>query len=799
MDQVTTLSLCSVCQNTLQSPRRLVCGHGFCFTCIRSYLEEFNGKSTYPCPKCKHCINADPEVDDTYIKSLPEDDVTQEFILAKEKNIECKFHLRADIDSYCKTCVVPLCVLCRQEGHTNCEIIRPGEQLKEVFEEIKDVLMKKLRQMVSEFTDTHGTLLPKGRQLLMEKEQTALGISDYFSDLRQKVTQYLLQQEQKVQEDLDHLVSLEKDLLAEDLKLCTTMLEDVEEKSKIYKKICDASDKICETSMFRICSGMNRHLIQMNSMKNKFLLDPPETRFIINTELEDAMTSSDLIKIEVLNTRQYDHRKDTTIVHNEERPIEEVTEENSSDVNDQDRTDNSNSSSSSVTSETESESDQENDEITETCHNTEQNNVFIEISNTEEPPPPYPGIFSEQSSRQTPQQQEEPRIYPTGDQTKPALSDVISGSSPRQFHHLRPIPSAPLPNLMDRTEGSSWSTESEDQARPPRSPQPVRYAISGRPRVSSERSPQPQRRHQHHHPNHHQSVDRTRSRDRPGTRLCLQMCWKASSTAIGDMKPPRIFGLAWIDHEYLLLADRWNHRLKVVHSSGNVVHVFSLGNFQPWDIANMPEKYSAITVPDAKMIYIMFFIKPDLMIKRKIATKKGYSVLTYNPDDRTFIGATLSQFFSPPGIDILDSDGRILTSCYPENTGRTFLSYPRGISMVDDRIMVTDFQKKSVIFVKMSGRGHIFQKYQGTETFPLREPNGLALNPRDRYVIVIDSRSNRLHVVSPSGRFLGMVETELDNDEPCKAAIFVHRDSKPMLAIAYSNGNVATYVVNNRS
>lgn len=139
-----------------------------------------------------------------------------------------------------------------------------------------------------------------------------------------------------------------------------------------------------------------------------------------------------------------------------------------------------------------------------------------------------------------------------------------------------------------------------------------------------------------------------------------------------------------------------------------------------------------------------------------------------------------------------------MTSCYPENTGRTFLSYPRGIAVVDDRIMVTDFQKKSVIFVKMAGRGHIFQKYQGTETFPLREPNGLVHNSRDRYVIVIDSRSNRLHVVSPSGRFLGMVDTELDNEEPCKADIFISHDSAPLLAIAFSNGNVATYRVLDR-
>lgn len=797
MDELASLSLCSICQNTFKSPRRLVCGHSFCLACLNTYLEDYKRKSSYPCPKCNHSISVDPEVDGNYIDSLPEDAVAQEFVLANGENIECKSHLRAHIDSFCRTCIVPLCVLCRQESHFDCDVVGPDGQLKDVFPEINDVLTKKFRRIVSEFTETHGTLLPKGRQLLMKKEQTALGISDYFSDLRQKVTQYLIHQEQKVQEDLEHLVSLEKELIKDDLNLCTVLLEDVEAKLKSFEKIWNDLDRISEMSVLRICTGMNRQLHHLDSVKCKLLLDSPETRFIINTELEDAMTSTDLIKIEVINTRQYDHHKDSTIVRHESVPNEEVTDENSSLENNENRNENSDSLSSSVSSETESESEEETDEIDETRNDAEQNNIIIEISNTEDPPPPYSGLFPTPNPVQSIAQQDEPISQETADQVKPSLSDLISGNSPRQFHHLRPVPSAPPPNLSSRTDDSSRSSECDDVRRRPVSPQPVRYAISSRPQVMDERSPHPQRRHQHHS-HHHQPVDRTRSRDRPGTNLRLQMCWKASSTAIGDMKPPRVFGLSWIDHEYLLLADRWNHRLKVIHSSGNIVHVFSLGNFQPWDIADMPDKYSAIAIPEAKMIYIMLYIKPELMIKRKLATKRGYSVLTYNSSDQTFIGATLSQFFSPPGIDILDRDGHILTSCYPENTGRTFLSYPRGITMIDDRIMVTDFQKKSVIFVKMAGRGQIFHRYQGTDAFPLREPNGLALNARDRYVIVIDSRSNRLHVVSPSGRFLGMVETELDSDEPCKAAVFTPRDAMPMLAVAYSNGNIVTYRIIDR-
>ena len=795
MEEIAALSRCPICSKLPTSPKRLLCGHSFCLTCLKTHLEDYRGNSSFPCPKCECVIkaHANQEVDPDDATSLPDDETAQEFISAKDGNVECVSHLRADIDSYCKTCLVPLCVLCRQEGHSDCDVTRLDGRLNGAFQDTKEAIMKKMKQIVSELTETHSALMPKGRQLLMKKEQTALGISDYFSDLRQKVTQYLIQQEQKVQEDLENLVLLEKDLLQEDLKLCTVVLEDLEGKFAAFKKICSESDTFSETSALRICTGMNRHLTHVDSVKNKLSKESPETRFIINTELEDAMTSTDLIKIEVINTRQYDQRRDTTLSTSEQTTNERSADDNEDVV--------SGSSSSVASSETDTESEDEIDDSLGAGNNTGQSNVFIEISDTEEPPPPYPGIPHDQTTNDIVDHLVEQSSQHNNQQIKPSLSDVISGNSPRTFQHLRPVPSAPPPSLIDRSEDGSGSTDSEGHGRSA-SPQPVRYVISGRPQVTDERSPMPQRRHLHHsHPNQpqsRQSVDRRRSRDRPGTNLRLQLCWKAASTAIGDMKPPRIFGLSWIDHEYLLLADRWNHRLKVVHSSGNVVHVFSLGNFQPWDIADMPNKYCAIALPEAKMIYIMLYIKPELLIKKKIPTKRGYSVLTYNPADQTFIGATLSQFFSPPGIDILNKEGHILTSCYPENTGRTFLSYPRGIAVVDDRIMVTDFQKKSVIFVKMAGRGQICQKYQGTETFPLREPNGLALNTRDHYVIVIDSHSSRLHVVSPSGRFLGMVDTPLDNDEPCKAAIFIPPDSIPLLAIAYSNGNVSTYKILDR-
>lgn len=99
------------------------------------------------------------------------------------------------------------------------------------------------------------------------------------------------------------------------------------------------------------------------------------------------------------------------------------------------------------------------------------------------------------------------------------------------------------------------------------------------------------------------------------------MCWKVVLIVIGDMKLLRIFGLLWIDLEYLFLVDRWNYCLKVIYSSGNVVYVFFLGNFQFWDIVSMLNRYSVIVVLEVKMIYVMFYVKLEFIIKKKIFIK----------------------------------------------------------------------------------------------------------------------------------------------------------------------------------
>lgn len=136
--------------------------------------------------------------------------------------------------------------------------------------------------------------------------------------------------------------------------------------------------------------------------------------------------------------------------------------------------------------------------------------------------------------------------------------------------------------------------------------------------------------------------------------------------------------------------------------------------------------------------------------------------------------------------------------CYLENIGRIFLFYFWGIVVVDDRILVIDFQKKSVIFVKMVGWGYIFQKYQGIEMFFFRELNGLVFNLCDWYVIVIDFCFNCFYVVFLFGRFFGMVDIELDNEELCKVDIFIFYDFVLLLVIVFFNGNVVIYRVLDR-
>lgn len=81
------------------------------------------------------------------------------------------------------------------------------------------------------------------------------------------------------------------------------LLEDVEYKLIIFKKICGELDKICEMLVLWICIGMNGYLNYLDVVRIKLLIEFLEIWFIINIELEDVLIFIDFIKIEVINIR----------------------------------------------------------------------------------------------------------------------------------------------------------------------------------------------------------------------------------------------------------------------------------------------------------------------------------------------------------------------------------------------------------------------------------------------------------------------------------------------------------------
>ncbi|KAK3108590.1 hypothetical protein FSP39_011560 [Pinctada imbricata] len=752
MDVVGKLVKCPLCHTEYNSPRRLPCCHVFCQQCLQSYLSDYLGKSDFPCPVCSYAVIAKNSINDETCANFPCADF--EDSLLKLTNTDCN-EKGSYVSSKCAC------------GTGNDAIYTTKQELGNMQE----------------------VLLPKERQLIRKKEETALGISKYFSDLRLKVTQYLLEQEQKVQEDLESLVSLEKIHLKDELRNCTSMLDSVEQKqSLIMGTLNRTEDSDLNLAHLKLVSSFQSEIERYEACAKEMELETPDARFIINTDLEDAMTSADLIKIEVVNTRQYDRRQEA---------FTGPESEESSSNNGSNTTLNSESDTASVRSET-IETTVESERSPERQNENEAIQVPVPIPvsafSPDEPPPPYPGPPQSASNIHI-----DIRVEDSPNQQILPEEKVDNMKNRSGFQHFRPIPSAPPASLTDNVIDHLIIESSGDTLQP--------SAYNSRPRSSSPRfdrgsgsgsqlrnsgrchdapSPVPPRRHS-------QNSARGDSRSfRDASRFRLKHIWQAHTMAVGEHKAPRIFGMSWLQDGYLLVADRWNHRLKVL-KDGMIVHVFSLGQFQPWDIAEMPNNYSAVAVPEAKMIYIVMFEVPDIRIRRKISTRRGYSCISYSSDRRQFVCATISQF-SSPGIDIVGTDGQIQSVITPVNAGRNFISYPRGISIFENRIAVTDFQKKTVVFIKLEQRPVIRAKYQGTDTMPLREPNGITLNLRDQYFLIFDSRSGKIHVVSPSGHNLGIVDCTMDHDEPCNAAIDTDR-SPPRLAISFGNGTVVTYEI----
>ena len=127
---------CTICFGTFKDPRKLSCGHSFCFLCLLDYAKPRD--KVLDCPICRRNIDRPDETNSVHdwINSIPQDNLLEAIVSAVNKHTNkenrnltdeqrnttvpsfCKEHGQ-NYDQICLTHLKMICVDCVE--HNNCE------------------------------------------------------------------------------------------------------------------------------------------------------------------------------------------------------------------------------------------------------------------------------------------------------------------------------------------------------------------------------------------------------------------------------------------------------------------------------------------------------------------------------------------------------------------------------------------------------------------------------------------------------------------------------------------------------
>ncbi|OWF55464.1 histone-lysine N-methyltransferase SETD1B-like [Mizuhopecten yessoensis] len=368
-----------------------------------------------------------------------------------------------------------------QTGSSRMEA--PESDIQSIIKLIK----RNMKDTKREFEDLHKTLLPKERQLLVKKEETALEVAKYFADIKIKVGKYLLEQEQKIQQELEVLTERESQHLQQDVLNCTNLMEKVDEKEMEFLSSAsinsgDNPNSEVNSDLHEVKRTITEYSDMCSQMKT-YADEQFEMRFMINTDLEDMLTNCNLVNIELITARHtlqsrqsVSSQASSTRPSTSEEPDVAYADDSESDASD------SESSESSESEESSSESDDDDDDEENNATTAEQsrapgapadvlshpplrNTNSAPISSTvaapayeEEPPPPYPGLPQNLSVPRVPGYP----ITPVHSQHTPTMSGRDSSNvSPPSVTVYQPRENVP----MRRSSGSSLEGKNDSHSR----------------------------------------------------------------------------------------------------------------------------------------------------------------------------------------------------------------------------------------------------------------------------------------------------------------------------------------------
>ena len=157
VEEVESITKCSVCMDMMVDPKSLPCLHSFCLKCLENYGQVRQQNIKVPCPMCRR------EFIVPYggFEKLPNSFVCSQLIEVQRSNLNvkefvedkvCDQHQNETIKFFCEDCIVLCCPSCLVEQHKLHNFCKVDNVIDEMKSRIK-LEMNELNRLIFDALD----------------------------------------------------------------------------------------------------------------------------------------------------------------------------------------------------------------------------------------------------------------------------------------------------------------------------------------------------------------------------------------------------------------------------------------------------------------------------------------------------------------------------------------------------------------------------------------------------------------------------------------------------------------------
>ncbi|OWF45393.1 uncharacterized protein LOC110457112 [Mizuhopecten yessoensis] len=266
---------------------------------------------------------------------------------------------------------------------------------------------------------------------------------------------------------------------------------------------------------------------------------------------------------------------------------------------------------------------------------------------------------------------------------------------------------------------------------------------------------------------------------------------------MGDNHVPSLVGIAMLG-EFFVVVDQTHCCVRrVMYDSMNIVAQYLFDKMVPWNVAGVTETLCVVTCPnEGKLVFVNFSNTPSgppATLQRTMKSGKYLSIGCCKTSERLICGR--GPPFSAARIDILNMQGQVIEYI---NLKKSFM-VPRCLAITESKFLAfCDIHNHEAMVYDIENTRNAPEVLRGHKFHSLKEPQGIAILPQLKSLLILDASCGDVYITSHSGDMRkclsGDISLERQGNTEIKYSISISMDQK-ILAVAHKNGTVKFYEI----